>query len=244
VVTRGEGAPAEDITHDAAEAPTPAAAPDAPRATHQAAAAFAPEPGAPDSGTAAEAVVENATHPPATDGHDVLPEPAVASEITDSRPLDEDDWHGLARICGAINSAQLAWIRTDRFSRPWHDEHFRPFVELEPLVGSLRERPFSVELRAPLGTFAGALTAFAAFYGENTFPDPLLPATDWRFFDWSELIDAAPGTSNDGLWRDRAAQMQRLAMAMANAYEIVRDTAVSDPTVRARAQAAGTTARV
>ena len=178
-----------------------------------------------------------------TDGQDVLPEPAVASEITDSRPLEEDDWHGLARICGAISSAQLGWIRTDRFSRPWHDEHVRPFVELEPLVVALRERPFSVELRTPLGTLAGALTALAAFYGENTFPDPLLPATDWRFFDWSELIDAPPGTPTDDLWSDRAAQMQRLAMAMANAYEIVRDTAVTDPEVRARAQAAGTKAR-
>ena len=110
---------------------------------------------------------------------------------------------------------------------------------------ALRERPFSVELRTLLGTLAGALTALAAFYGENTFPDPLLPATDWRFFDRSELIDAPPGTPTDDLWSDRAAQMQRFGDGdVANAYEIVRDTVVTDPQVRARAQAAGTKARL
>jgi hypothetical protein len=166
----------------------------------------------------------------------------VAPPITDSRALEEDDWYGLARLCGAVSSAQIAWIRTDRFSRPWHDEHIRPFVDLEPLAVALRERPFSAELRAPLGTFAGAIVAFLAFYAENTFPDPLLSATDWRFFDWSELTDAAPGTPTDDLWSDRAAEMQRLALAMANAYEIVRDTTVAQPEVRDRVRA-GTSAR-
>ena len=171
-----------------------------------------------------------------------LPEPAVAPAITDSRPLEEDDWHGLARICGAISSAQLGWMRADRFSRPWHDEHVRPFVDLEPLVGALRERPFSVELRTRLGTFAGALTAFAAFYGENTFPDPLLSGTDWRFFDWSELIDAAPGASTDDLWSARAAQMQGLALAMAECIRSRqghRDDRSQGPRPRAGASTTG-----
>ena len=79
----------------------------------------------------------------ATDEQDAPSEPAVAPPITDSRPLDEDDWHGLARICGAISSAQLVWMRVDTFSTPWLDEHVRPFVDLEPVAVALRERPFS-----------------------------------------------------------------------------------------------------
>ena len=159
-------------------------------------------------------------------------EAPVAPAIVDSRPLDEDDWDGLARICVAVTGAQLRWIRADTFSRPWLDERVRPLVDLEPVVAALRERPFSVELRTRLGTLAAALSAFAAFYSDNTFPDPLLSGTDWRFFDWHELTDAAPGTATDDLWSDRAAQMQGLALALCDAYEVLRDSLMTESKVR------------
>ncbi len=188
-----------------------------------------------DAGPAAPVVASDAVATPA--GH--VAEPVARDEIvpavvdspagpttTDSRALDENDWNGLATICSGITDGQVAWMRAETFSRPWFDERVRPFVDLEPAVAALRGRPFSVELRTRLDVFADVLSAFAAFYSDNTFPDPLLPASDWRFFDWNELTDSAPGAPTGDLWSARAARMQGFAVALANAYEVARDTAM------------------
>jgi len=154
---------------------------------------------------------------------------------TDGRRLTADDWDALGTICGALSSAQIVWMASNTFITPWLDTRVRAALELEPLMSTLRERPFSAELRAHVGMFSDALTAFAAFYNDKTFPDPLLLGTDWRFFDWKDLTDAAqPGVFTAGLWNGRAAQLQRLSAAVSIAYESLREVATSEPPVRDR----------
>ena len=147
-----------------------------------------------------------------------------------------DDWDALCIICCAISGARLDWMRSYAFVTPWLDTRVRAVLELEPLVAALRERPFSAELRTRLGDFSNALTAFATYYTDNTFPDPLLTETDWHFFDWSEVADAEPGLTSGDHWKGPAAHMQSLSVALSNAYLQLQTIATSDPRIRDRAQ--------
>jgi len=153
------------------------------------------------------------------------------------RHLTSDDWDVLAAVCGAISSVQLDWMRSYPFFTPWLDARVRAVIDLEPLVAALRGRPFSAELRTRVGVFSDALAAFAAFYAENTFPDPLLLGTDWRFFDWNGAAAEEPDESTN-LWNGRAAHTQSLSVALSNAYEGLQEIAMSDSRVRDRVRAA------
>jgi hypothetical protein len=162
-----------------------------------------------------------------------VPEPALSSE----------DREVLGRVCGALGSSQLEWLRSNTFVTPWLDARVRGLLELEPLVAALSGRPFSEELQTRVGVFSDALAAFAAFYADQTFPDPLLLGSDWRFFDWNEVANAKPGASSDDLWNGRAATTRSLAAAVSNAYVAFREAAMSDPQVRDRVRAATPTPR-
>ena len=73
------------------------------------------------------------------------------------------------------------------------------------------------------------MAAFAEPYVAETFPDPLLLGTDWRFFDWDHPEAFEPGAVGRELWQARADRLQHLATAVADAYDALVETAEAQP---------------
>lgn len=154
---------------------------------------------------------------------------AVAARGDGATP---DDWETLADLCGALGRVQVAWLRTNTFVTPWHDGNARTTLDLRPRASALRERPFPAELYDALGRFCDALAAFAEFYERESFPDPLLLGTEWRFFDWDHP-HAFVHTARDGdLWDGRSDRMHSLSVSVANTFEALLATASADPRFR------------
>jgi hypothetical protein len=166
------------------------------------------------------------------------PEPPGAATSVVSRvltaaggsALTSADRDALTTVCAAISGDRVERIRTSTFMTPWHDGAVRVFLDLEPAVVALRERPFSAEVQTTLTGLSQAIAAFAAFYDDNTHPDPLLSETDWRFFDWTEITNAPTGVvvTPRGRWDDRAARMRELSGAVASSYDALREAAATD----------------
>ena len=162
-------------------------------------------------------------------GH--APGTARPPETSDGSATHED-WESLASACGAIGSAQVQWLRTTTFVTPWLDSNVRPTLELVPYAAALRDRPFPAVVADALAAFSDAAAAFAGAYATETFPDPLLLGTDWRFFDWDHPEAFQPAARDSELWQGRAAKMQGLATAVADAYVALVDTASAQPGFR------------
>jgi hypothetical protein len=157
--------------------------------------------------------------------------PSRRSTAGESR-ASGDDWESLAVVCGAVSPAGIRWLRTNTFVTPWLDSNARPALELAARAAALRERPFPAVVDDALGSFCDAVAAFAATYLTETFPDPLLLGTDWRFFDWEHPEAFEPGAPGRELWEGRATRMQTLAVAVADAYRALVDAASAQPEVR------------
>lgn len=134
--------------------------------------------------------------------------------------LKDQDWEDLRTMYGALSDAQIAWLRTAEFATPWLDRNARCALEIAPLVAVVRDRPFPAELRLAVGDLSNALTTFAAYYAQSTFPDPRLVTDEWRFFNWDDG-ETIPRT--DAPFAERsppeAADMQELSLRVCDAYE-------------------------
>ena len=140
-----------------------------------------------------------------------------------------DDWTALALLCGALNAPRLNWLHTNSFVTPWLHSNASPALELAPQAAALRERPFPAPVGDALADFCAAVAAFEEPYLAETFPDPLLLGTDWRFFDWDHPEAFKSDTAGRELWQGRADRMQELAAAVADAYEALVETASAQP---------------
>ena len=163
---------------------------------------------------------------------------SVSADLrTTPRPIAQDDWDAVREICGALDTRQLDWFRSNDFVTPWLDFHARPAEELGPLMVRVVDRPFEADLRTAVDILADAIDAFVEYYRHNTFPDPLLLGEDWRFFEWDDrgLGDESGGEENP--WAGRAARLQELAAGVAHAYEGFTVAASRNPNVRQRIEA-------
>jgi hypothetical protein len=130
------------------------------------------------------------------------------------KPTDQD-WEDLRTIFCALSTAQLNWLRTTAYAEPWLEEDARPALALEPLVTAARDRPFPAQLQFALHDFSDALSAFASFYVQNAFPDPLMVGDDWRVLNRDPESNAAAGRPGD--WN--ATEMRQLSLRVGDAYE-------------------------
>ena len=148
--------------------------------------------------------------------------------------LDDVDWEVVSNICGALDSRQLAWLRSTEFITPWLDYHARPAMDIAPLVAEVVDAPFEDDIRDGLRILSDAIEAFVEFYAHNTFPDPLLLGEEWRFFEWDE-----PGVSEESnvggeLWGGKPARLHHLSTELAEAYQDFSAIAGRDPKVGRR----------
>jgi len=97
----------------------------------------------------------------------------------------------LGQICRALNTRQIAWLRSFDYSAPWLDVHARAALDIEPLVEEIVDAPFAADVYEALRILSRQLRAFSAYYSQNTSADPVLVGGDWRFFFLQP--DAAPG---------------------------------------------------
>ena len=132
--------------------------------------------------------------------------------------LTDQDWDELNRVCCALGSNHLDWLRMNDFHIPWLDARGRPIAEIEPLVAGLVDRPFPIRIAGALLVLVGSLEEFVEFYSENTSSDPILRDTDWRFFDWSDPDLVEESASSSAAWYERAARLQLLSRTVAEAY--------------------------
>jgi hypothetical protein len=137
-------------------------------------------------------------------------------------------------ICDALDSRDLDWLRRNDFVTPWLDGRARRVIELAPPVTAALNRPFAWDLRSALHALSGTIEPFAAFYDDNTFPDPLLLGEDWRFFERDDVAIGDETGTGDDLWGGRALELHRLAAPVADAYESFVLVTTRDPKIRRR----------
>jgi hypothetical protein len=156
---------------------------------------------------------------------------ATRTEAADAG-ITLEDWEELSRVCGAIGRLDIHWLRSTSFVTPWLDAKARAALDLGPRIEALRGRPFPAHVCLAIGRFGDALAAFDEPYTAETFPDPLLLGTDWRFFDWDHPEAFESTTAGRELWQGRATRMEYLAAAVADAYDALVETALAQPQVR------------
>jgi hypothetical protein len=143
------------------------------------------------------------------------------------------DWDVVSEIYCALDSRQLAWLRSNDFGTPWHDSDARRAMDIEPLVAEVVDGAFAPDLCGALRILSDAIKAFSEFYAHDSAPDPLVIGGEWRFIEEDD-----PGaTEEDGIAGDRAgraAHLHLLATELADAYEGFRAIAAGHPKLRAR----------
>jgi hypothetical protein len=141
----------------------------------------------------------------------------------DAKGVTEKDWFALTRICEALDRTTIHWLRSTEFGTPWLNDHVGPIAALLPLVADSVDRPFDADLHGALSRLGRALAAFSDFYDAQTFPDPLVRGTDWRFFDW-ETPSEPPAHEVEGeLLDDPPAILRMLCIEIADAYDEVSE---------------------
>ena len=163
-------------------------------------------------------------------GHRVEPDgtPAVGTSAS------EADWETVSKVYHALDSRQVAWLRSSGFVTPWLDSNARRAIDIDPLVAEVVDGSLESDLSAALRTLADALKAFVGVYAESTFPDPLLLGEDWRFFHRDDPAGTDELDTEDDWWAEQAAQLHLLANELADAYEGFTEVAARYPKVRSR----------
>jgi hypothetical protein len=147
-----------------------------------------------------------------------------------SRKLSDDEWNDLATIYGAGDL--VSQLGATDFAKPWLDRRVRPVLVLEPLAAHASELPLGHTLPAALQALAERLAALGDHYARNTFPDPLIEADEWRFFDWQNR-EGVPGFSTpEGGPGSPAAEIRLLADGVGVAYQAVVDALGHDRKIR------------
>jgi hypothetical protein len=139
-----------------------------------------------------------------------------------------DDWRVLATLCSSVPTLGITWLRTNTFVTPWLHANAREALDLEPLAAAARERPFPYQIDEALRRLGDAIAAFRDVYERSTYPDPVLPGAEWRFFEWDNALSFQASPPGETPWDDRAAEMHGLALAVADAYENLQTAAASD----------------
>ncbi len=161
----------------------------------------------------------------------ISPQIATTPRGSEQRP-SEADRYALAALCGALDSRQLEWLRTNDFVTPWLDGRARPAIELAPAVAALGEVPFESDIQDALLRLFGATSAFVDFYDRNTSADPLLLGDEWQFFQWDDRGPKKENASYEDLWGGRALRLHQLSARLAESYEAL--TAVAAPNALSR----------
>jgi hypothetical protein len=144
-----------------------------------------------------------------------IPRPPSRSDLSRIRSVADHEIALLERICNALNSRQVAWLRTFDFSGPWLDAHARAVLDLDPLLEELADAPFPPDVGEAIRALSIRLESFRDFYAESTSYDPVFAAGEWRFFfsrhDEGESVIAADVEALQ-------ARMRQLSTALADAY--------------------------
>jgi hypothetical protein len=162
----------------------------------------------------------NRSGPGDSDGRTSTP---VASQIGRS------DWGAVDKIRDSLSDEQVRWLSSCDYTTPWLDTHVRPVMRLRPLLADAAQGPLPPDVVGALRSLADAVEHFLHFYASNTLPDPVLLGDEWRFFDWESPYEANASSADGHPWSERAAQMQKLSLAVVNAYRTFTAAALRQP---------------
>ncbi len=141
--------------------------------------------------------------------------PARSVTVRNHLSPTKADWAVVDDVCAALGNRQIEWLRSNDFLAPWLGSRMRSALDLEPSLTGLATSPLPDELRASVLALVDAIEELSRYHTEETRPDPLVPGEEWRFFSWEDL-----GSSDSSeMWHARSAQLRRLSVAVADAYE-------------------------